>query len=106
MTDVHNQVIDRAAIVWAVEDSFGDVDDGAIREDYSGRGMYGAACFALVGEQKEFMKFFVALAFIANNRPWDENFHQDYITDLIDAARFDDMGLAKVMYFPGWSLTS
>uniref|UniRef100_UPI003F4983E5 hypothetical protein n=1 Tax=Amycolatopsis sp. CA-096443 TaxID=3239919 RepID=UPI003F4983E5 len=71
--------------------------DAIVRDSYSGRGMYGAECFALYVDQiSDAVKF---LVHFGQEQPQDA-------CRLADAMRFDQMGLGQVVYFPGWTLTA
>lgn len=60
-----------------------------VREDYSGRGMYGARCFALVGEWGD---LFAVVSGVGADlgRP-------------VPQPQLDAMGRGMVMYWPRWS---
>jgi hypothetical protein len=62
-----------------------DLDD--IRADYYGRSMYGATCFGIVICAELVFPFLCELT-------------------LARAARTNSMGYDKVLYFPGWTLST
>jgi hypothetical protein len=66
----------------------------SIRGDYSGRGMNGRQCFALVVSENEVIKFMVAVG------AQDE----DLGFELADKTRSDQLGLNIVYYWPGVEL--
>ena len=76
---------------------------------YSGRGMFGAECAAVVLESdQEMCKFFLALGALTAEKalyadPEDVDPTSD-ATDLAASVRTDSMGLGVVVYFPGWAL--
>ncbi len=85
---------------------FARAEDLNIIENYSGRGMFDKECFGFVGREVELIvgKFVlfvldeVGERFIQNNR--------DFIEDMVFRARFDNMGLNGIVYFPGLALSS
>lgn len=72
-----------------------DLDEDAIYEDYSGRGMYGASCFGIThaGARE-------VLAFIAHLATIDE----EAALLLAERATEDSMGRGTITYFPGVDL--
>jgi hypothetical protein len=90
--------IPRELIVEALDNAGVDPEDGGLRESYSGRGMYGSACFGIVGSMSEFAAFLVELAYLeAENGA-------DYARDLAQCVRSDNMGRSAIFYFPGATL--
>lgn len=68
----------------------------SIREDYSGRGMYGATCFGLVVDcTSQAVKFLIALA---------RNLEAELADELADNWSQDNMGLSTIVYFPRFQL--
>lgn len=64
-------------------------EDRAIRTGYSGRGMYGKECLAVVYDQPvDLIRFVVAMA----ERGWGDA--------LTDSVAQDSMGLGAVIYWP------
>lgn len=74
-----------------------DLDEDALREDYSGRSMYGRTCFGITLEQYSEINE-VALG-VALHEVFD-----DTAWELARAARFDSMGLGRIVYFPGFEV--
>ena len=73
----------------------------SIREDYSGRGMYGSHCFGLVfsGTAGQFFSAFL------QTLDEDELELKQELADLFDQMETDSMGRwATIYYFPGWLL--
>lgn len=74
-----------------------------IREDYSGRGMYGSTCFGVTVEPSNVRYVYAALGYgmgyaeadCENLDPWES---------LLRRASQDSMGRDAVVYFPGWTL--
>ena len=80
--------------------------------DYSGRGMEGAECFALVGDFRLLAKFLVALAELEMMAYPDDGGEYNpadneakWATWLADEVVSDQMGRDTVYYFPGIKLT-
>ena len=71
-----------------------------IREDYSGRGMFGRTCFGLVysGTAGQLCACFL--------RAMDDDGTgtAQELADLLDDMRTDSMGYDTIYYFPGWEL--
>lgn len=63
--------------------------DEALREDYSGRFMYGDTCLGIVCDVPQFALFCAALGATADD--WD----------FVGRVRSDSMGLSSIFYFPG-----
>lgn len=91
----------REMIESAIESVGLDVES-ALREEYPGRGMFGASCFAVVvGGDQELVQFFLGLA----RASLDEcEMIMSEIDQLADAVRTDSMGRGIIAYFPGWEL--
>lgn len=68
-----------------------------VRNDYSGRCMYGDRCFAIDGDGS--LGSFAGQLFIAvaegDLDPYE-------LSDMFETTRQDNMGLGMVYYFPGW----
>lgn len=89
------QILERKHVIAALEDA--GLEQEALREDYSGRGMYGKECPGLVGSRKEFVRFYIRLA---------AQIGADEAEDLANAAREDSMGREEIVYWPGTELTA
>lgn|SRR5262245_55842800 len=76
------------------------LEEDALREDYSGRAMYGATCFGVVCELNEMLQFVVALS---RNTP-DHDEMDAVVYDLVRSTRSDGMGLSSIWYWPGWAV--
>lgn len=86
--------VDRALIETAI-DTAGTLLDLRIEESYSGRGMAGERdCFALRGEERDFMLMLIKLAIL----------DKVVARDMVRAYRADSLGREKVFYFPGMAL--
>lgn len=67
-----------------------DLDEDAIRDDYSGRFMYGDTCLGIVCDNdSQFALICAALGATADD--WD----------FVGRVRSDSMGLGVIYYFPG-----
>lgn len=87
MSDVSRDLIETA-----LDNAGGDWDYDDIREDYSGRGMFGGECLGITfRDSRNVFAFFVELA------------QEDYDTAelLAHKAREDGMGCGTIIYFPG-----
>ena len=81
-----------------IDDILDEADvEADVRENYSGRGMYGDTCFGLtVDRESEMFKFFVAAGHILDM--------EDAMT-LASSAHSDNMGRSIIFYFPGVKLS-
>lgn len=71
-----------------------------VRTDYSGRGMYGATCLAIVtGQGQGLGDILNALYLMGLNMSVEED-DTDAITAILRSARIDSMGYGSVIYFP------
>lgn len=94
--------IPRSIITDALYDA-GLTDDN-LHDGYSGRFMYGAKCFGIVGSATDYTKFMIALATaLARDDDADLMFGWD-MNDLADAVRTDDMARDTIFYFPGYTI--
>ena len=78
--------------------------DVEVREDYSGRGMYGATCLAIVtrdtdGDSQSLGDILNAIYFMGLEMDIDED-DTDAITAVLRSAQMDSMGHGIVIYFP------
>ena len=87
-------LISRADIEEALYDA--GLDDEALYEEYSGRGMYGRECFGIVGTPGDAMAFLVALAKV-------DALDVDVIY-MAKSTRTDGMGLQTISYWPGYTI--
>lgn len=85
MTTVDRSVIEQA--LTEIEDTC----TVTLKDNYSGRGMYGKKCFGVIGNQSGFLRFMIELAVI----------DPDTARDLADRVSTDGMGLSTIFYFPG-----
>lgn len=90
-------VLDREAVINALYDAGLGDDEDVLREDYSGRFMYGAECLGIVHAPHggDIGKFYIYLA---------QYLDADVACELADAARTDSMGLDTITYWPGVTL--
>lgn len=68
-----------------------------VRNDYSGRCMYGDRCFAIDGDGS--LGQFAGQLFIAVA---EGDLDAYELSDMFETTRQDNMGLGMVYYFPGW----
>ena len=86
--------ISRSDIIDALYDAGLDAD--SLREDYSGRAMYGESCFGIVCSDGEALHFVASIAIILEGRADDWHWVED--------VRTDSMGLSTIWYWPGIKL--
>lgn len=105
-----NKVVKREDIVNALEAADVYETEDAIRENYSGRGMYGDACFGIIVDgMSHAFTFFTALGQVGTEND-DYGDGEDSFLDsqkayeLACAGRTDSMGMSTIVYFPGWTL--
>lgn len=85
-----------------LEDALGmaEIDwdyESTIRDTYSGRGMYGAECVAIVlDSEREAFGLFAALGVLLG---------EDVAVPLARATRTDSMGRDIIIYWPRWTLS-
>lgn len=90
-----------------ITDAVYESDSGLrVYKDYSGRGMYGASCFGVVGSQRGLLKFFIELATTPDFYAFDEFdvSGADLAIELADRVSTDNMGFDTIFYFPGYTL--
>lgn len=99
------QKIDREIIEEILETAELFDDEANIRENYSGRGMYGRTCFGIVFEgESALYRFMAAAGRIDADREHDERPRFDSIS-LAHNVRTDSMGPGSLIaYWPGWNL--
>lgn len=81
--------VDRAQFFEAI-DAAGLSEDN-VREDYSGRGMYGSSCVGIVCDVGDLLVFAAALGSNADEWDW------------VGGACSDSMGLSSIWYWPSVS---
>lgn len=97
-------------------DYLGEVSDLSLRDDYSGRGMFGATCFgidtsSLATVAKEFDRALCdVMSMCASDEP-EVNAIAEEAEELRDMDIFqsycqDNMGLDYIVYFPGVTVES
>lgn len=70
------------------------LDEDSIREDYSGRYMYGRTAFGIVGSVQDYSQFLVELA----TQHVDG---YDLASEFVQRLRMDNMANEYIFYFPG-----
>jgi hypothetical protein len=82
----------------------------SISNDYSGRGMYGDSCFGITFEDglRAAFVFFAELGYsVGEQQTYDEpDIEADFADKLASAARYDQMGLSVILYFPRYTLVN
>lgn len=91
-----------------------DVD---LREDYSGRGMYGDVCFGVVGDTEDLERFETELAKAATIERLDgtvetsvgdvEGVVNAFVEELEIVRKFrreDSMGMSRIYYYPHFTV--
>jgi hypothetical protein len=78
-------------------------DQFTLMPDYSGRGMYGRTCIALVGNTGDLLRFAAELAQIGDDTDTDTD-AADMLQIMADTVRTDSLGYDTVFYFPGITL--
>ncbi len=73
-------------------------NDFQIRENYSGRGMFGRECFGVVTDES------VGKVIAAIIRNIDDFDVVEEFARVLEDLRTDSMGLSAIIYFPGWNL--
>lgn len=73
------------------------LDEDSVREDYSGRYMYGRTAFGIVGSWQDFGQFLIELA----TQHVDG---YDLASEFNQRLRVDDMANEYIFYFPGITL--
>lgn len=94
----------RQFVIDALEE-MGEDPEESIRDDYSGRGMYGTTCAGLVLDSSALI-FMVQLGAVISRELTDDDEREDMMNALInmtDKAQTDSMGrYSQIVYFPGW----
>lgn len=76
-----------------------------VREDYSGRFMYGETCFGIVTKDPSILSLiFIELAAQEALDHNDETDPTDWVRDLALSMKTDNMAMDMIYYFPGWEL--
>lgn len=88
-----------------VERAIEYLDDVEIRDDYSGRGMYGKTCFGITGTILDYGKFVANLIYEADVDPDEFPNGGDDAMLMVDSLCYDSMRKNFIFYFPGWQLT-
>lgn len=91
-----SEMLARATVVDALYDA--GLDEDALYEGYSGRGMLGADCFGIVGYVSDVTKFLIRLV------AQDDEQGVDLAESLADSMRSDGMGTSTIFYFPGYEV--
>lgn len=94
-----DQTINRQTIEQALYDADLEPEED-LRDDYSGRGMYGRNCFGFVTSIAGLARFFAALGALAAE---DEELEQ-LPGDLARNLSSDSMGRDTIFYFPNFQL--
>lgn len=75
-----------------------------IRNDYSGRGMFGDTCFGVTCNN--IFEWIYCMIDDINNNFTDEELYNvlNEFGEMVREAKTDSMGLETILYFPNWSL--
>jgi hypothetical protein len=91
--------IDRQIFCDVAEENYMDV-----REDYSGRGMYGKGCVGVIGSLSQFALFLLALDEAIREQLGEVHNATDAACQLADNLCTDNMGYEIIFYWPSLSL--
>lgn len=95
---MHNITLTKDVIEAAGEMAGLYEDEGTLRFDYSGRGMYGNTAFGIVGTEGDLIRFIFYLQLSVESD--DEAEIHEMVLDLANSVRTDGMGLDTIFYFP------
>lgn len=84
--------LDRTLIIDALYDA--DLNEDDLRENYSGRGMYGAECFGIVGSPGDASRFLIHIG----------QHDTELAEKLANNQRSDSMGRSGIYYFPSYAI--
>lgn len=91
-----DDILDAAELYEADDDSYDSDGHVTVTSDYSGRGMYGAACLGFtVSHLADAFKIAVAMGGVLG---------ADEAREIAGKARSDSMGRDVIVYFPGVTL--
>ena len=77
-----------------------DGDPVRVLTDYSGRGMYGERCVAVVGDHGGFAAFVATLAQMGADLDADDPINE-LLYQVVNSVVIDSLGTDRVFYFPG-----
>lgn len=100
---ISRTLVDEAAALVGVS------SDEVVRDNYSGRGMFGTSCFGLVGPTPVLMGMMAALGTVAQDHADSldkPDVDRGLITRMAKDAAMDSMGREDIVYFPGWTLAN
>jgi hypothetical protein len=104
------RTVSREVIEYAMMNANLETED--LRDNYSGRGMYGQECFGFVtNDYGSPFAFFVQLGIIGAQNEEDTSIEDsDYFDtgaaeQLAMSAQTDSMGRGSIVYFPGWQVS-
>ena len=72
------------------------VVDGEVRDDYSGRGMFGNTCYGVVVDSLD--DLFDGLADLLTDVRLESNTDPELVGESLKKLRIDEMGLQKILY--------
>lgn len=70
-----------------------DQVDGTVRDDYSGRGMYGKTCFGIVADNSVLLGAALIITL-----------GEDLGLQMAEKTVTDSMGRSTIFYWPGWTV--
>lgn len=84
-------------------------DDIRLRENYSGRGMYGEDCYGVVGDTDALDEFELALSILTVADDLDDEVNGytvlNALIDVRDMRHADSMGMDRIYYYPRLTVT-
>lgn len=105
------QYIPRELVEEAIDGVEMDLEE-ALREDYSGRGMYSGKCFGIVHDfQSQILRFILYLERAVTDEI-DRSIREgrmatverELVDELVESVSSDSMGFSKITYFPGFTV--
>ncbi len=106
MRTTATRTISRSLVEAAIMNA--DLDADAIRDDYSGRGMYGGTCWGLRLDNAADVGLFYfqlgALAFDHQENDETGAFDMDDVAEMVRRSASDSLGRGTIVYFPGYTL--
>jgi hypothetical protein len=100
-----DKVIEALDLIADTLESWDDENIWSLREDYSGRWMYGETCFGIVtGNPQVITLLFIELAANAVETNQGDFGAADWVRELAFSMKTDNMAMDMIYYFPGWEL--
>lgn len=102
--DITRKQFDQAVREFTANYASWEEDGDGVRENYSGRGMYGRTCIGVVGDSlATAFQFMYSLAEVIHE---DELYDQkEFVMEMVEALVSDGMGRSSLIYyFPGYTI--